>query len=449
MSKEFPVMDHPRIFFLKSDLKWIRRIGFEAKDFLNEKEMKLTYMGGKEITFALPPVEPCKIEEPPGFDHKGFGHYPYWTGMAGNIRGRMEQLALSFASTVNPSYADTAISYALSLADWSIWTDLQYHPDGSTCLDTCSLVFGVSTVYDICYERMTPEQRGKVRRGLISLGLEPLYRDCVKAFTDDRAWMRAWNLPLYQHSALGIGALAVMGDVPEEDFSRWFSQAKDYFTWFLEQQMISPDTEGMSYDSFSMDYAMIFADAFKRVTGNDELFRHPYVRDFLPKRAIYLYGPNDSGCVNFGDCGRENGGGQPFVTSMKIIAKHTGNGYAGWYLEATRPRVPPVSRNGLDFYAVPKPPVTSPSSLPTSKVFQNIGWVALRSGFEDDGTLFAFKCSSSQAGHDHWDQNNFVINCAGEWLATDAGYGSFRSAEDNFYGKHTIGHNTVLVDGGP
>lgn len=450
MPKRYPVKERPRLFFLENDLGWVRSLGFSAESLLREKELRVTYFGGKEVVFPLPPKQPEKIEEPEGFDYKTFGHYPYWTGMSRAIRSRMQHLVLAYAGTSDPRYADKAISYALSLARWDTWSDPDYHYGrmGRTCLDTASLTFGVSVVYDGCHERMSHEERSEVLNGLVRLGLEPLYRDCVWAFTHENPSLRAWNLPLYQHSALGVGALAVMGDVPESDFKRWLNQALDYFLWYLDYQMVSPDTEGMSYDSGSVDNLMVFADVLKRVMGNDRLLRHPYISDILPKNVIYFLGPKNSGSVNFGDCGR--GGVYPttFINTMRIINKHLGNGYAGWYLKKTGKLVLDPKEPFWNILYIPrKPVVRPPHDLPSSAVFWNIGWAALRSGWEDEDTLLAFKCSSSTLGHDHWDQNNFVLNHKGEWLATDIGYGSFRSKEDGYFSRHTVGHNTILVDG--
>ena len=414
--------------------------------------MRITYFGGKQVTFPLPPREPGHIEEPPGFDAKSFGHYPYWTSLAGNLQTRLRSLALGYAATGNPAYADTAIATCLALCEWSIWTDTDYHPDRTTCLDTCYLTMGVAAAYDACFDRMSPEQRAKVRDGLVRLGLEPILRDASRPASQESEF----NLEIFQNAALGIGVLAILGEIPDEPAGRYLEQATRYFTRLLDKKLSSPNTEGLSYSS-TLDDGFVFADALHRVTGDDSLFRHPYAREVIPRWVSYFLGPNRSGCVNFCDCG---GYPWPFVQTLKLLHNNTGSPLAAWFLSQARTPesggfFPILFANPKRTGDAPLPLAdlaapTSLSSLRTSHfsaAFLNIGWAALRSGWGDGDTLLALKCSSSREGHDHFDAGNFVLNCAGTWLLTDPGYGSFHSKEEGFFGRSTPGHNTLLVDG--
>ena len=419
---------HPRLFFSEKDLARIRTSGFQAEQFLGEKEMTLTYYGGKKVTFPLPPQQPGPMEEPPGFDYQKFGHYPYWTSLSKNCQSRMYSLSLAYAASGREDYARRAIDYALALAKWSIWTDLDYSK--RTCLDTCHFTMGVAAVYDICYDRMTDDERRTIREAMIKLGLEPLMADIPERVEH--------NLQMLRASGLGIGGAAILGEDPGAE--KYIAAAQKYYKWFLDGRFTSSNTEGLGYTSYGLEYCMVFADVLNRAAGDDSLLRHP-AADMIVRMAIYFQCPRATGLVNFSDCGL----GNYFPTTMKVLNNSLGNGYAGWYLQRSK------MTDGVDWagliYGNPKRTVTSPADCSTSIIFSNIGWVAMRSGWTEDDTLFAFQSSSSRMGHNHRDQNNFVLNRAGEWLIVDPGYKSYAGGAMSFFGAQTVGHNTLLVDG--
>jgi hypothetical protein len=422
------LIPHPRLYFTSDDLPRIRQSGFTAEDFLAEKEMTLKYFGGKEVTFALPPQQPGKMEEPPGFDSKSYGHYPYWTSMSKNIQNRMQNLALAYASTGKPEYARRAIDYALALSKWTVWTDLDY--GNTTCLDTCHITFGVATVCDACYDAMTAEERRTVRDAIINLGLEPLLRDMETGVEH--------NLQLLRAAALGTGALAVIDETDKGQ--AYLDSAKSYFKWYLDSRAVSQNIESMGYLSYGLDTGVIFGDVLNRATGDNSLIAHPYL-DQVIRMAIYFQDPKASGQVNFSDTGIAN----HFANIAKILNSSLDNGYAGWYLNKSKMTFDKGWPGVI--YGKPVGKVTSPDAWPTSAVFRPIDWVSLRSGWGENDTMLAFTCGNSKMGHNHRDQNTFVLNHAGEWLITDAGYGSFEGGAKSFYGDNTVGHNSLLVDG--
>ncbi len=432
------VKGHPRLFFTEEDLDRIRAASYAADDVLELTEFTNTYFGGKKVTFALPPAQPGEIEEPPGFDHKSYGHYPYWTGMSGRIEGFLKSLALSYASTGREEFARKAAQYCLSLARWEVWTDPDYHPKLNPCLDTGHITIGVAIAYDVCCDAWREDERATVREGLVRLGLRPLYQEAILPENQDSD--ANWDI-LY-NGALGLAALALVGEMDDAEAWDAIRQARDYYLRIVEKKVESPDTEGLAYSS-SLNHAARFADVLKRVTGDDEFFRHPYVSEYIPRWVAYFMSPDGRGCVNFADAG---GYPKPFTTLLKLLSNNYDNGLAGWLLEQMS------IGDGSNFegiiYGNPNRKATPPpAQWPTSALVENIDWAALRSGWEDDATFLAFKCSSSKHGHDHKDAGNFVVNISGQWLATDLGYGSFRNKVEGIYSRGTAGHNCILVDG--
>ena len=429
--------DHPRVFFTSDDLPRIRQAEFAADELLGLTEHTLGYFGGKKVTFPLPPVQPGKIEEPPGFDAKSYGHYPYWTGYSGRLEGELYKLALSYASTGNEAFAQRAREWILSLIEWDVWTDPDYHPNLTPCLDTGHITLGVAVAYDVCYDQFTPEERRRIVRQVDKLGLQSMYSWVF----GDKQQQSEFNLEILLNASLGIGALAFLGELDDQRAWQYIDQAKAYFMRLVDKKLDSPNTEGLSYSS-SLDHGSRFADVLKRVTGDDEYFRHPYVGEVVPRWIAYFLGPNRSRCVNFCDGGYP----APFITTLKLLSNNYDNSVAGWLLE----QFGATDGNDFDGIVYGNPDRASappPAAWPNSAVFENIGWAALRTGWDDDDTLVAFKCSSSKEGHDHTEQGNIVVNVAGTWIATDPGYGSFRSKPEGVYSRGTAGHNSILVDG--
>jgi hypothetical protein len=418
---------HPRLYFGPHDLAGLGRIGYAAPGYLSEQSFTVAYFGDKQVTFALPPRQPESIENPPEFDPK-FGHYPYWTAMSRQIQVRLESLALSYVMTGDQRYARRAIEYMLALGEWQTWTDLEYGP--RTCLDTCHLAMGTAFAYDACWDAMSGQERARIREALSRLALAPLAQDASERTEH--------NLQMLRNAALGLGALALLPEQPQ--LFPHLQQARDFFRWWLDLREVSPNTEGLAYTSYGLDNCLLFGAALATSESDRSIIEHPYVAKAV-RWALYFWGARSSGLVNFCDASV----GHPFEVTMRVANKYLRNPYAGYYLQQT----------GLlarrDFGAVvlhnSHPAVAWPPPWAPSAAFRTIGWAALRSGWGDEDTLLAFLSSSSKEGHCHFDANHFMINRAGEWLATDSGYKSYKGGQLTDFGLGTAGHNSVLIGG--
>ncbi len=443
-------MTHPRLFFTAKELEQLRikardaepnpftgsfrdgwaKVEESARGYLTETSITFTYYGDKPITFAVPPRPPEFLTNPPGFTA---GRYPYWTHMSNQFKIRMEALAMAFAMTGEAAFGERARDYALALCDWEAWSDPTYNCSwSSTCLDTGYIVQGVSAVYDQVYDLLTDAERAKIRRSLVRLGLIPLYRDTAKR--------QDHNIHMVRASALGYVSLVLLGEAPEAEAG--VERAIENFKWWLDLRLTSRDTEGMLYTNVTMNHAMNFGDALLRVTGRGDLMRHPYVTKEIAPWIAYFLAPGAKGLVNFSDASLVN----YFATSMSTMAYNNQDGLAGWYLRETGA----AKGTQVGFmYLSRETPVTSPEELglPLSAHFQRIGWVALRTGWAPHDTLLAFQSSPSGLGHNHFDQNHFVLNVAGEWLITDPGYQDYNPGPKNDVTEGTLGHNALLVNG--
>ncbi len=83
-----------------------------------------------------------------------------------------------------------------------------------------------------------------------------------------------------------------------------------------------------------------------------------------------------------------------------------------------------------------------------SKHFPVKGNMVMRSGWEDAGSILAFRCGPN-SNHYHNDQGTFSLFTNGTELLSDAGHGSSYYANLYYpcYYTQGIGHNTMLIDG--
>jgi hypothetical protein len=88
----------------------------------------------------------------------------------------------------------------------------------------------------------------------------------------------------------------------------------------------------------------------------------------------------------------------------------------------------------------------APANLPASFIYPDIGWVMMRSSWEDDATMLAVK-SGSAWNHAHPDAGSFILFHGGKPLIIDSGNCSYSRREYTSYYRHSKAHNVVLIDG--
>lgn len=443
---DYKVHTHPRLYVTQQDLASLEEqiavgtnpFGINMRQMLSDLEaaahqvrlqdsFTLSYYGGHTVTYPLPPEQPGPLPNPPSYVA---GPYPYWTAMANHLRSRLQTLAGAYLFTGNQVFADVARSDLLSLVEWESWSDPTYPCGGNTCLDTGYIVEGVAFAYDALYNLLTEEERAHIRTALIEKGLKPLYADTASKVDH--------NIHMVRTAALGIGALLLLGEEP--GMEAYLARAYENFFWYLDQRVDTGQTEGMLYTSVSLEHIAKFADALQRVTGDRSLFDHPYIKHVLPYWVLYGQGPRASGLVNFSDSSLAS----YFYITMLAIARANEFPQANWYIAQAGSSGALASLLYLkpDAKVVPPPP-----DWPTSRVFADIGWAFLRSGWGPNDALLAFQSSGSRMGHNHFDQNHFVLNVAGEWLIKDNGYQDYNPGPKNDMTSGTLGHNAVLIDG--
>jgi len=396
-----------------------------ADAIVEETYFVCSYYGDHKIRFDYPLTQPDYIPNPPKFISKS--RYPYWTGMSATIRNKLQCLATAYLLTNEDKYAEKATSMCLSLSEWTSWSDPTYG-NGNACLDSGYFTFGVCMVYDFLYDRFTDEEREKIKDGIYRNGLiKPLKE--WKIGTDH-------NIQVVLTCGIALAACALHGEYPETGDA--INKALSYFSWFLDKRLTSYCHEGNTYTTLAMEYIMTAANAINNVTGERSVFDHKFISDILFKWMIAggestkgHFAPISDGSTSVG-----------FFITASALYKATKNPYAGYYL--MRSKVFSRSLEGL-IYGVSDIDEASPEDI-QSIYLETIGWGCMRTGWNEDDTTFVFTSSLSNLGHNHYDNNSFVIAKNDEWIATDPGYQDYSQGNNRVY-TTKIGHSTIYVDG--
>jgi len=373
-------------------------------------------------------------DDPPSYA-PGHPEWPTWIEWYGKVHGgitsrtgvRLRQMAELFVQTQDARVRDWLKEMALKAASWD--------PLGGSSLRGGDIGFhhllrGLNWSYDALHEELTPAEREKLR-GMIIRRAE-LFWDYMNPFRFGREYNNhAWLCAL----ALGESGLLLYGEY--EAAQDWAQYAYDlYCSLFLCGLGYQGDNnEGIAYWGYGLGFIIQYADMMKHVCQID-LFQHPWL--YQTGRFPLYTCPPGAWAVSFADTGMPNHGvrGPAMTRQVKELALRTKDPYALWYAGGT------AEEAGF----APKPPL----DLPQSIHYRFIGWglfnTNLLNGLE--GVTVAMRSGPFWAGHQHEDQNAFVIHAYGEKLAIDSGYYDWYGSEHfTKYSTLTRAHNAILVNG--
>ncbi|WP_053074944.1 heparinase II/III domain-containing protein [Ornithinibacillus californiensis] len=441
------ISDHPRILYnpneieeLHEKITKIKTVGsvdyqkFEnmlyslANEYTVEKNFQVNY---PVINFTLHVELPLiQLEDLP--EPVGYIDFPYWTMYSRAIEERIKTLAVAFGLSQQKKYADKIREYLLALSKFSRWYEFP-HRGAEGNLSNAHLLIAVAVGYDAIFHFLTEDEKKEIRIAIIEKGLRP--------FEIDFDNHDSHNIIASKRIAMLIGALTV---IDEADVETYFLNAYHYIWAYLNERLDSPEIEGLLYTKVAANHLLMAVDILYRATGNKELMEHPYFDTYLPNLFISMLGISDektASFVNFSDSFYE----LDVTLMMSYLASNNKHPVASWYNEQ-------FSSGSTDIMSYIKSAV-SPKSPEAyyqdvkSMVFPHIGWASLRSSWDKSGHLLAFTASRSAKDHNHFDQNNFVLFKAGEWLLTNPGYQDYVEGPKREFTLGTIGHNAMLING--
>jgi hypothetical protein len=320
------------------------------------------------------------------------------------------------------------------------------HPDCGVDLDAEYFMEGVALAYDWLYDQIPPALRVRVRDTIARQGRVVFEASLAgrsgggQHFQQNHYW--------YSHLSLALAAGAVHGEVPEA--GQWLAWAWDRYERIL--LTFSPDGsfhEGPGYWSFSMPALYLFTDLYEWCTG----LRIPAGDDGLAGqgefRFHHLYpGLQDTAALEDTTAGR---GSVPIETLLWEAKRFQARVPMG--LAHRLNRGPDSNAWNLLWLDENVAAADAPETVPPARYYRDVETAFARTSWDDDASYVAFvsrplgghrwsECCArfklGGTGHNHPEQNHFVLFGRGEVLAGDTGY---------TYDKQTRDHNTVLVDG--
>jgi heparin/heparan-sulfate lyase len=201
--------------------------------------------------------------------------------------------------------------------------------------------------------------------------------------------------------------------------------------------------EGFSYNDWG--YAQPLAhlvEMWRTATGEDLYAKS----DFLRSQArwhLYSLRPDTRTFVRSEDCPSAHAPGSNLKNFMHLLAARYQDGAAEFLARQVQRKYVQTAWHEL-LWRDDGLRATSPERWPLAFHFRKLGHVVFRSGWASSGdTLATLQCGPFYAGHQHLDNNAFVIHKRGS-LAIDSGVNDYTSHRANYYGR-TIAHNTIVV----
>ncbi len=428
---------HPRLTMTPTDVKALRADPAAVQAAAEAGRRMLAKSKTTSYTDCFATLPAPKFPDPHPYNPK----WPYWTGIAREIRDYLEETARAWKIAGDKDCLEAARSTMLALTAWRQWTDPEYGEP--PCLDTESLTWGMAAAYDLLYDDLSAAERDSVRRAIVEKGCEFIYQWGKKPgvfLAEPKLWP---NGNAVVNTAMGVGGLALLQDV--EGAEKYVEAALDKMGLFF-REVAGADgglVEGFGYGSYAVDTFTHLIAMAHDVCGLDVM-----KGDYLENAAAFpaycvLPGGGAKPLPAIGDNGGPDGCEPTLIELVRAKARLKGDTAAAWYLYK-------AGKGG---------PAAAPAAWPIGRRFPSVEWAALRDGWGDDGALLVFK-SGIATTHNHLDRNSFVLGWGSEWLLVDPGYQIYdidypperklsRAAVKNMhtYTAGTEGHSTLLVDG--
>lgn len=359
-----------------------------------------------------------------------------------------------FASKVK----EILLNYA-ARETWEGQTLLKRNPPWIAGLGTSHTSYYIGLGYDCIYDYMSASEKKQIAEAIVKLGIKPAqtqWLDPSSSYhTFDSMGHNWWSACVYM---AGFASLAVREEIPEA--TKWAKDvqetSREWINFSGSVLQNKPPTfdrdggfyESTSYASYAMREYLLFLNAFENTLPDVESYRSPVldkVGDFFINTAYFVEDGDDLG-VDFGDS-------TTGATGWKVIELLWSLGYTNdqnaWILNRSRNK----DYKGLDspvFMAMfPDLPAMEPGQLldlPSSHLYQDMGWATLRNSWEDNATMLAVK-SGFTWNHTHADAGSYILFHNGKYLIIDGGKGSYLNPLYTEYYCQSEAHNVIFFDG--
>ncbi len=385
--------------------------------------------------------------------------------------GSMDLLCLAYRMTGNQQFGEHVKQRLFSHQFGGRKSDMlmRRDPPWHAGLDTGERCHSFAIAYDTVYDLLSSEERKTLAARLAEEGILPILNDWVlggkRIHTLDTMGHNWWSAIVF---GAGIGAMAILDEDPRAAGwvrrvgaadAEWLSYAGSV----LENKPANFDRNGGFYESVSyasyairshLPFRLAWRDAFV-----NPLPDHPAlskIADFF----IHTSYPRSGGSpmsLNFGDSGLTSSG-------SRVIPLFWALGYCDpdslWYLcqfrrgggdNRDRPTHKDLMRNSARelLYSPTDQEIAAIENVPDSPnaaIFPDMGWVTMRSSWENDATLLGIK-SGYTWNHAHADAGSFVLFHRGKYLLIDSGKSGYSTPEYDDYFRQSVAHNVVTFNG--
>ncbi|MFW5868971.1 MAG: heparinase II/III domain-containing protein, partial [Armatimonadota bacterium] len=378
---------------------------------------------------------------------------------AGERMRAIQRCSLAYLLTGREQFHERAKASVDAILEWEMWSDpCHTHRDRRYTLMTGIVSQALAHYLDWCAAAITEDELAEIADHHRRKSVEPMLHDMDAPAPFFSVSVNNWVAVMV--GGAGLMALLLMDREPFYEYvlERCVHHLRRYVTWVNDD---GSTNEGGNYWAFGMEHALPLLEALRmhgdtlppslRWRRADRLHEIPKVRapgqptltrtGYFPMYCIQ----GDTYVVNFGDTHLQEA--SRMEAPLRCLARLFGDPHIQWLAD----RVQSDSPLAL-IWTDPDLEAKPPAELSPSRAFHGAGWGILRSDLTDpDGFLLAGRAGNNAMTHTHRDLGTFILRAGGRGLIVDPGCPTYSPDYwTNYqftYGKETIGHNCVLIDG--
>lgn len=350
---------------------------------------------------------------------------------------RLHPITLAYVATGERKIGEHGVDLLMKMTKFTLppW-------DENTDTYLCFYAMYMSIFYDSLYDLLTPEQRTTVLDKIS----EAIHKADTKlfildSFTQNPRASHEWNCGRYLLAAtmLTVGEI----EIAEE-------RAKFLLPYYINQ--ISPhqveDGGFRGGTGYWRYHNAVMMEEYLRRSGVINVFDKAYYKNQL-YFGLYML-PAGAPTGAFGDDGTV--APDYYVSTIyNTQLNRQKNPIAKWGIEQLGSK-PLNNPETFDYESFPDMEATAPLQLANAKCFRDSGYAALHSDLIDKNRVSLYFQSGwlgGTYGHQHPDQNGFILNAYGEKLAINSGfYPYYMSPHHKNYSSKTYANNTITYNGG-